>query len=582
MTIQHYLNPQQIHQLWISLKAQFAQRELTRIEAALFSLIYDPRPLGAGNQRCAELWIPDLPTQAFYDVRDFAWNQTLTALVPELYQEYLASPRALIQSYTGEAGYAEGARLGQADVAEKWLALALCRDGEWQTQHCQALPLSYQALQQLPLAPGDVMFSVLKPRSRIPAHHGLNNYALTYHLALKVSPGASLTVDTQKISWHQHQSVIFDDSFLHSAENDSDDYRVILLADFWHPLLTPVERAAISQIQARLRALQTADPVPKVNSCVTKVSKSAFVKDKQVQDYAEPQRIRSWENLSLHRAYIADTRRNQSYQAAISAQVKAADRVLDIGSGSGILAMMSARRDAKVTAIEWSDLIYTAKENARRNQLAERIEFVQADARNFYTDQKYDVITHELIGAYLWDENLLDILKHAKEHLLAPGGKIIPGQMKLFLVPVQLPEQIADYQFWQSEQHEFDFSAMAELELDRNGSRSICHLQNQQAFLAQPLCAADLDLNQSELECGSAELEFMITQAGYCTGLLGFMEIGFGAGNSLSTAPAAVNTNWGQFHLFQNIGPVQAHHKIKLNVQFSRSPADWRIEWQYD
>jgi aspartyl/asparaginyl beta-hydroxylase (cupin superfamily) len=42
--------------------------------------------------------------------------------------------------------------------------------------------------------------------------------------------------------------MIFDDMSVHEAWNDSDRIRVVLIADYWRPELSPLERLAISDL----------------------------------------------------------------------------------------------------------------------------------------------------------------------------------------------------------------------------------------------------------------------------------------------------------------------------------------------
>lgn len=70
-----------------------------------------------------------------------------------------------------------------------------------------------------------------------------------------------------------------------------------------------------------------------------------------------------------------------------------ARRVLDIGTGSGLIALMAAQRcPAQVTGIDIdSEAIGQANENALASPWKERIRFCQADVRTFY-DEPYDTI----------------------------------------------------------------------------------------------------------------------------------------------------------------------------------------------
>jgi protein arginine N-methyltransferase 1 len=75
---------------------------------------------------------------------------------------------------------------------------------------------------------------------------------------------------------------------------------------------------------------------------------------------------------------IADTVRMRAYTAALRAAVKPGDVVLDIGTGTGIFALLACQYGAsKVYAIEPNDNIQVARKLARENGFQDRIEFIQ-------------------------------------------------------------------------------------------------------------------------------------------------------------------------------------------------------------
>ena len=65
--------------------------------------------------------------------------------------------------------------------------------------------------------------------------------------------------------------------------------------------------------------------------------------------------------LNHHRQMLADRLRMEAYQRAIDLSVRPGMRVMDLGTGTGILAMWAARAGAKVTAIEPHEIIEVAK-----------------------------------------------------------------------------------------------------------------------------------------------------------------------------------------------------------------------------
>ena len=75
---------------------------------------------------------------------------------------------------------------------------------------------------------------------------------------------------------------------------------------------------------------------------------------------------------------IADRVRMEAYMQALRSAVRPGGVVVDIGTGTGIFALLACRFGARrVYAIEPNDAIQVAREIARANGYAERIEFLQ-------------------------------------------------------------------------------------------------------------------------------------------------------------------------------------------------------------
>lgn len=110
------------------------------------------------------------------------------------------------------------------------------------SEYIKKLPLAFCP----PHAP-EVMLSILKPKTHIPPHYGLSNFKLTLHLPILVPEGElSITVGKQSRIWTEGQHLLFDDSYLHEAENMSDKTRMVLIADIWHPDLSRLEQECLT------------------------------------------------------------------------------------------------------------------------------------------------------------------------------------------------------------------------------------------------------------------------------------------------------------------------------------------------
>lgn len=82
------------------------------------------------------------------------------------------------------------------------------------------------------------MFALLPPGARLGAHRDPFATSLRYHLGL-VTPNSAecyIDVDGERYFWKDGEAVMFDETFVHTAENRTDVTRVILLCDIERPL----------------------------------------------------------------------------------------------------------------------------------------------------------------------------------------------------------------------------------------------------------------------------------------------------------------------------------------------------------
>ena len=80
-------------------------------------------------------------------------------------------------------------------------------------------------------------FSLLPAKTRINPHKGYSKMILRVHLPLIVPIGnlCGLKVGNEIHHWKEGELVIFDDSFVHEAWNDSNEPRVVLMFDIPNP-----------------------------------------------------------------------------------------------------------------------------------------------------------------------------------------------------------------------------------------------------------------------------------------------------------------------------------------------------------
>lgn len=77
----------------------------------------------------------------------------------------------------------------------------------------------------------NVGFSRLAPGTVIDPHYGYDAGVLRLHLGLECPGGATITVGQETRRWEEGEVLLFDDTQRHSARNDGDRERLILLVD---------------------------------------------------------------------------------------------------------------------------------------------------------------------------------------------------------------------------------------------------------------------------------------------------------------------------------------------------------------
>lgn len=201
------------------------------------------------------LYVPGIKPQAFFDPAPFDWIPALQACMPAIKDELLAilGKGTNIEPYVNIDGPGDKKQWTTLNHSDAWSSFHLFKAAKPITENLKYCPATAEALEHVPLvhieqhAP-EVFFSILRPGTHIPPHHGLGNYKLAVHLPLLVPDDCRIRVGHETRNWSEGKCLIFDDSFQHEAWNDSDQMRAVLIMEIWNPDLSEAERIGIQKV----------------------------------------------------------------------------------------------------------------------------------------------------------------------------------------------------------------------------------------------------------------------------------------------------------------------------------------------
>ena len=214
------------------------------------------RLVEAGEPGPTHYRFPGIRAQGYWDHRDWPWAEELERASDAIAAEYRALWQARQASAVPYIDYPDDVPIDQwADLnrSRDWSVFHLISRGVTDAAVASACPTTMAMLAKLgmPVIAGagpNAVFSILAPRTHIPPHRGITNARLLIHLPLILPAGCWLRVGEERREWCMGEAWVFDDSFEHEAMNPSDETRVILIADIWHPDLSEADRRGVAAV----------------------------------------------------------------------------------------------------------------------------------------------------------------------------------------------------------------------------------------------------------------------------------------------------------------------------------------------
>ena len=284
-------------------------------------------------------------------------------------------------------------------------------------------------------------------------------------------------------------------------------------------------------------------------------------------------------DIELHRRMIADRWRTDAFARAIEAVVTPEDVVLDVGTGTGVLAMLAARAGARqVYAIDQAEVAQTAANLVKANKLGDVVKILRGPAAELELPESATVLVSEWLGNFAFVEAMLDDVLAARDANLAPGGRMIPSRVRTLLAP--LDDSALFFSegpgFWRKDVRGLDFSSLEAIELQQGRANQF--RVDTGSLLCPGVTMTDLDLDTatSEAPFGEGVVHFEIERDGVLNGVAGWFEAQLAEDVWLDTGPHEPETHWAQTYMPCAPRPVKAGDRLEVGYALTRDPEEPR------
>jgi len=281
----------------------------------------------------------------------------------------------------------------------------------------------------------------------------------------------------------------------------------------------------------------------------------------------------------MHVTMLNDRVRTSRFLTGIAEVVRPGDIVVDIGTGTGVLAIAAARAGARhVYAIEASAIGQVAEAIFRANGLEDRITLLRGWSTQIDLPERADVLVSEIIGNEPLGENVLEVTRDARKRLLKPEARLVPSKVEILGLPVTIPqaefanrtraltaETLQNWRSW----YGINFDPLAETDQDSPPSFLI-KPQNAKDWetLSEPIMMAEVDLREVERLMIDSSVTVDATSSGVLNGLLVYFELDIGPTTRLSTHPAQADRDCSWFSMVWVLDPLAIKVNDQLNVTY--------------
>lgn len=282
-----------------------------------------------------------------------------------------------------------------------------------------------------------------------------------------------------------------------------------------------------------------------------------------------------------HSTMLNDIIRNEAFEKAIKATVTPSSSVLDVGTGTGLLAMIASRAGAeRVIACESVGVLADiAKTITHNNGFSDQIAILHKRSQDLDIvediGKPVDILIAEIVDTGLLGENILTTIRDARRRVCKNGATIIPCGASVYACPIESKELALECSV--NKICDFDLSPFNSLQPNTYRQTNLSNYEWE--MLSDPIQVFDFDFTKDQTAPAEKFFNLDPKSDGTAHGIAFWFDLYLSPEVSLSTSPEAPTTHWHQaVYILSNPLELKQDETVRLIASHDQNKIMLKLE----